>query len=1452
MNKKKLFVPVILFAVLLIGLIPGLATSAVGATTLTSAKVTLSASSFTYNGAVQKPTVTVKGATGNVITEGKSYTVTWSNAESKAPGSYTVTVKGMGNYGGTVQKTYTINKQPLVADNVTLSWTSKAYNGSVQKPTVTVKSTHGTTISEGGSYTLTWSGDCKEAGTYTVTVTGAGKFTGTVKKTFTITSVTKSISDSDVTLNWTSKAYNGAVQQPAVTVKGSTGNIITEGKSYTLTYSTESKAPGSYTVTVKGMGNYTGTVTKTYTITKQPLVASNITLSWTSKAYNSSVQKPTVTVMSSHGTTISEGSSYTLSWSGESKAAGTYTVTITGAGKFTGVVTKTYTITKQALDASRVTLSASSFAYKSKVVQKPTVTVKNAAGGTLANGSSYTVAYSADSITPGTYTVTVTGKGNFTGAVTKTYTITKQPLDGSRVTLSADSFEYKKGLVQQPDVTVISSTGGTMTNGSSYAVAYSEDSILPGSYTVTVTGKGNFTGTVKKTYTITKQPIDASRVTLSKETFIENGSAQQPNVTVTSSTGGTLTKGSSFAVDYSAESSEPGVYTVTVTGKGNFTGSVVKEYTILAQIALADGDVTLSGTCFKYDGTQKAPSVTVVCNGTTLIENTDYTVALSDGRTENGSYTVTVTGEGLYKGTVTKTFVISESGHTPESIPAADATCTADGSTEGSRCAVCGTILTEPTVIPALGHDMTFTEAKAADCVADGNNAYYTCERCEKVFTDENGGNETTVEAQTIAKLPHSYTGEIRSNGDGTHSRRCVNGCDQFSEPVKCSTFKFVYTPVSCTAKAFTEKRCTVCDAILESVEDPNSPEPLGHEDAVYHAPTCTEPGYDETNCTREFTIVTTSEDDPLSNYTETVVCGYLERIEKENEPALGHTPKNAGWTVVTAATCLGGGVESNVCSRCGETYTRETEALGHSALNRAADPEPTCTTPGVLKYTCTRCNEVVKQEEVPAAHDFQLLDSKRPSCTETGVDINFCINCSTDPATLQAGAVVLTNDGDYGTVTAVNEDGTYTVDLTLLDESKGVVTLTANDITDYTLQAVETEAQGHNVPTYTEIKKRTCTEDGIYRYEGKCQNCGLTISGEEITLKATGHTSEAGKYPTCTEAVYCTKCHEVVEDALGHDYTIPNCAITDQARGFYCNRCGEVRPSANEKATALADLLNLIKSDAYVLSDPTGSTREVTAAGKSRMSTSYSKFDFGIYTSLVKDMYEKQVSGTTVTYEAAETSKLRYLFPFAYRSIAIKDGFGADDLDNIKVERLDGLNTNALLTGFDETPSEGSGPNVDSLKNKTINEKVIKVTLDMKNEVYSKDQSINNINSDHTYNGNIKTYANETHISKVCDYDIRKVVDSAGYSESDWTIKDGGDGEGYEMSMKLNVIKADAKITYYFAADDYAPIAAVYHLTESMDQDLNMEILSVKGIIKPVIVTDRDYVYFFNDYFNN
>ena len=70
--------------------------------------IVLSGTEFTYNGKVQKPSITVKS--GEALTEGKDYEVKWSDAESKNAGTYTVTINGKGEYSGTAEATYKINK----------------------------------------------------------------------------------------------------------------------------------------------------------------------------------------------------------------------------------------------------------------------------------------------------------------------------------------------------------------------------------------------------------------------------------------------------------------------------------------------------------------------------------------------------------------------------------------------------------------------------------------------------------------------------------------------------------------------------------------------------------------------------------------------------------------------------------------------------------------------------------------------------------------------------------------------------------------------------------------------------------------------------------------------------------------------------------------------------------------------------------------------------------------------------------------------------------------------------------------------------------------------------------------------------------------------------------------------------------------------------------------------
>ena len=107
---------------------------------------------------------------------------------------------------------------------------------------------------------------------------------------------------------------------------------------------------------------------------------------------------------------------------------------------------------------------------------------------------------------------------------------------------------------------------------------------------------------------------------------------------------------------------------------------------------------------------------------------------------------------------------IPANGHTEVIDKGYDATCTETGLSDGKHCSVCSEILVKQEVIPALGHDMTKTEAVEPTYWETGNNEYYTCSRCEKVFKDEAGETETTVEAETLEKLPSVASGKCGEN----------------------------------------------------------------------------------------------------------------------------------------------------------------------------------------------------------------------------------------------------------------------------------------------------------------------------------------------------------------------------------------------------------------------------------------------------------------------------------------------------------------------------------------------------------------------------------------------------------------------------------------------------------------------------------------------------------------
>ena len=73
-------------------------------------------------------------------------------------------------------------------------------------------------------------------------------------------------------------AYNGNVKTPSVTVKDSAGKILKKNVDYTLSSSSGRKNVGTYKVTVKGKGDYTGSKTVTFNLTKQELSMYNAQL----------------------------------------------------------------------------------------------------------------------------------------------------------------------------------------------------------------------------------------------------------------------------------------------------------------------------------------------------------------------------------------------------------------------------------------------------------------------------------------------------------------------------------------------------------------------------------------------------------------------------------------------------------------------------------------------------------------------------------------------------------------------------------------------------------------------------------------------------------------------------------------------------------------------------------------------------------------------------------------------------------------------------------------------------------------------------------------------------------------------------------------------------------------------------------------------------------------------
>ena len=381
---------------------------------LAAENVTLSWSSKVYNGVVQKPTVTIKNAAGDTLTEDTDYTLTWPEEDSILTGVYTITVTGMGGYSGETQKSYAIVDGALTVSSVTRTPISFNYNGEQQQPAVKVTNSFGEVLAEGEDYTVTYPTSIAP-GYYLLRVDGINGYSGTIRKAYTIKEEAVSI---NVTRTPTTFIANGAQQQPTVTVTNGAGDVLTENVDYTVTYP-DSMGPGSYMLRVDGLGAYAGQFVRKAYVIKEALTVAGVSRTPITLIADGTQQQPTVTVTNAAGDVLIEGEDYTVTYP-ESVGPGSYMVRVDGKGCYTGSVRKAYVV-KEALTVAGVSRTPVYFTANGDL-QQPTVTVTNAAGEPLTEGEDYTVTC-PESVDPGTYLLRVTGKGCYTGTVFKAYVI---------------------------------------------------------------------------------------------------------------------------------------------------------------------------------------------------------------------------------------------------------------------------------------------------------------------------------------------------------------------------------------------------------------------------------------------------------------------------------------------------------------------------------------------------------------------------------------------------------------------------------------------------------------------------------------------------------------------------------------------------------------------------------------------------------------------------------------------------------------------------------------------------------------------------------------------------------------------------------------------------------------------------------------------------------------------
>ena len=400
--------------------------------------------------------------------------------------------------------------------------------------------------------------------------------------------------------------------------------------------------------------------------------------------YTGKAIKPEVRVYD-YKTRLVEKKDYTISYANNTKAADRNaakapSIIIVGKGNYEGKVTRTFTIAPKDIRDTDVIIDDVAVAYNSKKAQKPApAVVWN--GKKLAVNKDYIVRNAdnqeASYKDVGTYTLTVSGIGNYKGDRTFRFTITDGILV-SKLTVAKIPNQTYTGAAIKPQLTV-KEKSKVLTPDEDYTVRY-ENNTNVGTATAVVIGKGNYVGTKRVTFKITEvASLNKAKVELSfgSTSPVYTGKpiyADKETVTINVKADGetvarTLTKGTDFEVEYT-NNVKVGTATATFTGKNAYSGKIKKTFKITAydisrvKISLDKSYSYVKGGC--------KPEPVVKFGSQTLKAGTDYTLAYKQNNAAGSLAVLTVKGKGNFTGSATKEYEITTQDIGKMTVTAAD------------------------------------------------------------------------------------------------------------------------------------------------------------------------------------------------------------------------------------------------------------------------------------------------------------------------------------------------------------------------------------------------------------------------------------------------------------------------------------------------------------------------------------------------------------------------------------------------------------------------------------------------------------------------------------------------------------------------------------------------------------------------------------------------------------